>query len=214
MLLRRTGAASTVGDLDLERVTRQLQTIDQQTNRLARMIDELLDVSRIQTGQLELDRSLLNIDEMLDQVIGNLKLVVETHTLQLEPPQERLWVAGDSGRLEQVLVNLVTNAVRYSEPGTTVTVSARRSRDPRGSPVALIQVRDEGVGIAANDLSRIFDRFYRSENAASPRHAGLGLGLYISSQIVRLHSGRLWAESEPAKGSLFTLELPIAERSE
>ena len=195
---------------DVGRLTRQLASVDEQTGRLTRLIDELLDVSRIQTGRLDLDLRVLDLGELASGVVENLRLVVESHPLMLERGSDPLPVCGDPDRLEQVLVNLVTNAVRYSEAGQPVVVTAARVE---GAAAVRLVVRDRGGGIPGEDLPRVFDRFYRATHHHTARRVGLGLGLYIVSEIVSRHGGRTWVESALGEGSTFIVELPLAPPS-
>ena len=130
---------------------------------------------------------------------------METGRIRLEAPVDLPPVCADPDRLERILANLLSNAIRYSTPGTEVTVSLARRDDQ-----VITAVSDRGPGIAPEELSRLFQRYYRME----PGREGLGLGLYISRMLVEAHGGRIWAESQVGKGSTFSFSLPVARAAE
>ncbi|MBI3974737.1 MAG: response regulator [Chloroflexi bacterium] len=191
-----------------------LEKVNGQTMRLARLVDELLDVSRIETGRIELRFEPLDLGEFGADVVTRMQHTTGQHLLRWLadlPPGQRAIVNADRDHLEQVLNNLIGNAIKYSPPGRTVTAGLRAA----GSEV-LVSVKDEGVGIPPTELDQIFSLFYRSPDAAMGQVSGLGLGLYISKEIVGRHGGRIWAESTPGHGSTFYVALPrpkTAERS-
>lgn len=197
-LLRRHLASD---QIDLDRLSSKFAELEHQTDRLAALIDLLLDFSHIETGQLELQPGPTDLVGLARSVLEGVQTTTDRHRLILTAPErlEGLW---DEQRVEQVLRNLLTNAVKYSPDGGTVEVVIET--DERHVTVC---VRDEGLGLAADETQRIFERFYRAKGAR--RLEGSGLGLYICNQIITVHGGRIWAESEgPGRGSTFCFTLP------
>ena len=187
-------------------ILEQLEVVNRQTSRLARLVNELLDVSRIETGRIEFAFMPVDVAELTEEVVGRLQLTTARHELRLESAAgDGAVVSADRDHLEQVLNNLIGNAIKYSPEGGPIEVSVGEQGDE-----VVLSVRDRGLGIPRQDLEKIFGLFYRSEDRASRDIGGMGLGLYISKEIVARHGGRIWAESEPGKGSTFYVALPRA----
>ena len=183
----------------------QLEMVNAQTFRLARLVDELLDVSRIESGKLELRYAAVDVSALAAEVAGRMRLTTKDHSIALPEVQaEATTVTADRDYLEQVLNNLIGNAIKYSPDGGRIDVAVQRDGDR-----VLIRVKDEGVGIPKPELAHIFDLFYRSQDAGAQKASGMGLGLYISREIVQRHGGEIWAESRPGKGSTFHVSLPV-----
>jgi len=180
---------------------RAIQQVEEQARRLERMAADLVDVSRIAVGRFELRRAPMDLTALARQVVDEQRLVAQSHRLSLDASAS---VVGtwDRDRLHQVLGNLITNAIRYSTPGSEITVSVKQSDDS-----AEVSVTDQGPGMTKEQLEEVFQPFTRGPHAG--RQEGLGLGLYIAKAIVEAHGGRIWAESEPGKGSKFTFTLPV-----
>jgi signal transduction histidine kinase len=174
-------------------------------DRLTALVDDLLDVSRVRTGRLPLAREPVDLAALArDAVADARERDAGAHRFALEAPASLAPVTGDAGRLEQVLDNLLENAVRYSPAGGTIAVAARDD----GDGVA-VMVRDEGIGLPAGSAEGIFRPFGRAANAVRQQLPGLGLGLYICRDIVERHGGRIAAESAGEdRGATFTLWLP------
>lgn len=183
-----------------------LATVESQTDRLIRLVNDLLTLSRADSEALNLRRESVNVTGLVQTVVNRLMPQAEAHELVLEVQTSSdvapAWA--DPDRVEQVLVNLLDNAIKYSRPGGTVTVSV--AADP-GSSVR-VQVRDEGIGIPAADLPRIGQRFYRADKARSRAEGGSGLGLAIAQALVQAHGGRLWLESQEGLGTVVSFTLP------
>lgn len=199
--LERHVDRGTLKELPEEKIRKIVQTSDKQINRLANLIDDLLDVSRITTGKLSLNRETFSMKEMIDEVLvqysqhlQNAKTNVDVKVLD---DMTGNW---DKVRIEQVVINLLTNAAKYA-PNKPIHVTLNKKHDN-----AVIEVRDEGPGIAPEDQERIFKRFERVHSKNNV--GGLGLGLYISKQIVDAHKGKLTVESNLGHGSIFRVELP------
>jgi PAS domain S-box-containing protein len=197
-------AARTTSHLD-DRVRQALTTISRQSDRLSRLIGDLLDVSRLQSGPLALERVQLDLREPLRDVAGGLELASEGFRIDVSLPDEPLLVSVDRTRMEQVVGNLLDNAMRYSGQSRVVELNARREGGE-----AVVAVRDHGVGVPAEQQAHIFDQFYRASNVRE-RVSGLGLGLFISHGIVSAHGGRMWLESKEGEGSTFLFALPTVE---
>jgi signal transduction histidine kinase len=187
---------------DQEFVEKTLSVTNRQVNRLTKLVDDMLDVSRVGQGGLQLLRDDMDYSELLIEVLERFEFELKTagcsHTVKMQQPLRGLW---DRLRLEQVLVNLCGNAVKYAS-GKPIEISLNQENDQ-----AIFKIRDHGPGIAAENLERIFERYERATPTSSI--PGLGLGLYISRQIAELHGGTLTAESTPEEGAAFTLRLPL-----
>ncbi len=186
--------------LDPARVRQAAATIDQQSVKLVRLVSQLLDVSRIEAGRLVLDRQVTDIRRVVQSVVAAARVTATGHTFVVRAPR-RLDVLLDSLRCEQVVTNLLDNAVKYSPEGSEIAVDVSADR-----AVARVAVTDRGPGIAPDKLRQIFDRF--SQAHAGDRVAGMGLGLYISREIVQLHGGCIEVERPPEGGTRFVVTLP------
>ena len=194
------------------RAGNEVQIIERQVLRLARLVDDLLDVSRITRGKIELRTRRLELVSAVVMGVETARPLVEERRQQLDVqvPAEGLLVEGDADRLAQVISNLLTNAAKYSEPGTTIHVTAARA----GKTVRL-HVRDHGMGIAPEMLKQIFDIFVQQPQALDRSKGGLGLGLAIARSLIDLHGGTIKAHSEGlGHGSEFIVELPLVPGGE
>jgi PAS domain S-box-containing protein len=192
-------------------VQQALGTIDRQTAQMERLIDDLLDVSRIAHGRLELRRQRVALGTVISQALEACRPLAErlAHQLNVELPAEPLQLDADPSRLVQVFTNLLTNACRYTEPGGRISLRATRQDHQ-----ALISVNDTGMGIAADMLDRIFDTFVQVDQGHERSRAGLGIGLTLVKQVVELHGGRVEAHSAgPGQGSEFRVYLPLAREA-
>lgn len=193
---------------DPERGTRFLQIIRNHADRLSSLIRDLLALSELESGEVGMQLGKLPLDDAIRQALllvgqrGEEKGVVLTYA---GGETAVATVRADRGRLEQVLINLLDNAVKYSEPGGTVTVAAAQEGD-----MVRVSVRDSGIGIPQKDLPRLFERFYRVDEARSRDNGGTGLGLSIVKHIVQVHGGTVKVESTPGRGSVFSFTLPLA----
>jgi signal transduction histidine kinase len=165
------------------------------------MLADLADASRIDARHVELERRAVDLGALLSDLVKRLEPVLDTRRVRLRVPDDPLLVEADPLRVERVLVNLVTNALKYSPPESEVLMDAGRT----GSHVS-IEVLDHGQGIDPEDLPRVFDRFFRAKEAR--RTDGLGLGLFIARALVEAHGGTIQAESTPGSGSRFRVLLP------
>ncbi|MBN1250356.1 MAG: PAS domain S-box protein [Anaerolineae bacterium] len=185
-------------------VEEMLSDIIQESDRLARLVDDLLDASRLQAGGLPFrDVEEVDLRMIAQRVVERYAPRTNKHELVLAFPETFPTVQGDAQRLEQVLDNLVSNAIKYSPRGGEVEIAGRH--DPAE---IVVSVSDEGVGIPLDEQERIFDRFYRVEGPETRAVSGTGLGLYLTRAIVEAHGGRCWVSSAPGQGSTFYVALP------
>lgn len=185
-----------------EKLIKILENSDNQLNRLSRLIEDLLDVSRITSGKLRLNLETFDLKNILEEVMTQYGLQLKDALSQIEIDAEpNVNCLVDSMRIEQVIINLLTNAIKYA-PGKPIKITLQKS-----GQMAKIAIKDQGPGIAEENQERIFKRFERVK--ATDNIGGLGLGLYISHQIVEAHQGKIYVESEQGKGSNFVIELPL-----
>lgn len=178
-----------------------------QANRMNKLISEMLDMTRIRAEVLELkNEENINVVELVWCVVEQ-NASADNHPLALQIGQDAIVGNWDKARLEQVLDNLINNAVKYSPPNTPVTIGVEHRSEP--IPEVIIWVRDEGYGISEEEQVHIFDRFYRGHVNEQHNVEGLGLGLYISHEIITRQGGRMWLESKPGAGSTFYFSLPL-----
>ena len=209
------------------RISREQQVIERQVNHLTRLVDDLLDVSKITRGKVELRKERVEVADVIAKAVEMASDLFEqrNHDLALDVAKERLWVDGDPVRLAQVVANLLTNAARYTERGGKIIVSARREGGERaGGEQAggerapseiVIRVKDNGSGISPDLLPRIFDLFIQGHRSSDRAQGGLGLGLALVKNLVALHGGSVVARSDgPGKGSEFVIRLPPAAEAE
>jgi signal transduction histidine kinase len=190
-----------------ETLLEQLQVVQRQTSKLARLVDELLDVSRIESGRLELQVTDVDLPELVAEVVRLHQLLATKHELRLSyDPRKNLHVRGDRDHLEQVLNNLIGNAMKYSGESDLVDVTVARV----GEQEVEFSVADHGIGIQPAELARVFGLFYRSPDRVARDVGGMGLGMYITKEIVDRHNGRIWADSEVGKGTTFHVALPAS----
>lgn len=173
-----------------------------QVNKLGNLISDLFDVSKIQAGQLQLNYSEFDVYELLADTIGSIAHTFNSHKIQTAGDAGPIKITADYHRLEQVLINIITNAIKYSPSGDTVILTARCNYGN-----VIISVKDFGIGIPKDDLEKVFSRFFRVRGLAST-FSGSGIGLYISSEIIKHHGGTMWVESEENLGSTFYFSVP------
>ena len=198
-------AKTLIRENDLATSEEYLDTALDQIDRMARLILELLDVSRIETGKLEIRREAIEWPRFVRDVVHRHHTAVSDRRFHLDVPEMAAVIMGDRDRLEQVLGNLLENAVKYSPEGSEILVGVE-TRDGH----VVTSVSDRGIGIPTDELSQVFERFHRGRQVSSTNYGGLGLGLYITKQIVERHGGTIWVESKEGAGTTFSFALPRA----
>jgi len=172
--------------------------------RLTALINDLLDASRIDSGRLALHLEPTRLDTIIERALSGMDIERGHHRIDYVHPPEAVRIRGDPYRLEQVIANLVENALKYSPGDSTVRITLDVNDD-----FALLSVADEGIGIPRDQQEQLFERYFRARNVSVTSYGGLGLGLYISRDIVERHGGRIWVESEVGRGSTFYVALPL-----
>ena len=192
---------------DKDTVKEFLNIIHQDSNRLANLIDDLLDLSRIESGKMKMEFEPVDIKLTADRCVNVLERSAgdRSLTVKVNMPSGLPGVSGDEKRLSQVFVNLLDNAIKYTPEGGSITIAAAQKEN-----VVQVDISDTGIGISEKDLPRIFERFYRVDKARSRELGGTGLGLSIVKHIVQAHNGQVWVRSTPGAGSTFSFTIPIA----
>ncbi|WP_407372126.1 cell wall metabolism sensor histidine kinase WalK [Carnobacterium sp.] len=187
-----------------------LQVTQEETDRMIRMIKDLLDLSRMDSGKGTLDLEYLNVNELFDHVIKRFEMMIQSSeestkdfSIKRNFTDRQLWVEVDADKMIQVLDNIMNNAIKYSPDGGTITCGLIETNDS-----VVISISDEGLGIPKRDLANVFDRFFRVDKARARSMGGTGLGLAISKEVIHQHKGKIWAESTEGKGTTFYISLP------
>jgi CheY-like chemotaxis protein len=194
------------------RITWTRELLQRQLRHLKRLIDELLDVSRIKTGRVQLQREVLDLKEVISHSLDATRALVDEHghSLVVVEPPEPLHVDGDSLRLTQVFCNLLSNAAKFTEPGGTIRLTMEKGANSPGS--AIVRVKDDGAGIEPNMLENVFELFTQANIGGARNRSGLGIGLALVRSLVELHGGTVRATSDGlGRGSEFIVTLPMAE---
>ena len=188
--------------------------IERQVGQLKHLVDDLLDVSRIRTGRIQLRSEPVAVGAIVARAVETTRplIALHRHELSVAMPPEPVWLNADAARLEQVLVNLLTNAAKYTEDGGRIRLSVEHEQHAL-PPMVAIKVRDTGIGIAPDLLPHIFDLFTQAERSLHRAEGGLGIGLSLVQRLVELHGGTVTASSVPGQGSDFVLRLPMLVRS-
>jgi len=187
-------------------------TMGRQTRQLVRLVDDLLDVSRVRGGRLRLRLAQVNLADVIRDAVAAVRPLTETsgHELTIDLPDEPILMKADSARLTQVVANLLNNAARYTPRNGTIRIAVTRGGDE-----AIVSIRDTGMGIPPETLGRVFEMFYQGNDARVARNAGLGIGLTLAKSLVEMHGGRIAIASEGVdRGSVATVRLPIAPNAE
>ncbi|MBS1529030.1 MAG: PAS domain-containing protein [Bacteroidetes bacterium] len=176
-----------------------------QVNKMTALVHSFLDLSRLEPGKLQLKRSVFDINKMIEECINDSRMITGSHALVFKPgdPQN---VNADREKIGQVVSNLISNAIKYSPKGSTVTITSGIA----DKDCVEVSVADHGIGIKAKDQEKIFQRFFRVDDDDKKHISGFGIGLYLSNEIIQRHKGKLWVKSAPNKGSIFSFSLPLA----
>ncbi len=177
-----------------------------QAKKMSSLINGFLNVSRLESGKLEINRHLFDLVALITEQLEEIELTATGHIFIFEPPAP-LNILADREKIGSVISNLLSNAVKYSPKGKLVNVSCTVS-----SNEVLVSIQDEGMGIRPQDLPHIFDRYFRAGSEHTRLISGFGVGLYLSAEIIQRHDGRIWAESEKGVGSTFFFTLPVVEQ--
>lgn len=190
---------------DPQNAEKFLNLMDVEIDKLTQMVLELLELSRIESGREEMRKADINVMELLIKPVERMRLQAERARLSLviEDPGEAQVISVDAEKMEQVLLNLIHNAIKHTPPGGKITLSAERAEKE-----IILKVKDSGEGIAEKDIPRIFERFFKTDQARTS--GGTGLGLAIAKHIVEAHNGRIWVESAEGQGATFYIALPLA----
>jgi signal transduction histidine kinase len=202
LVQNRRGRGVALADWQVE----SLEEIEQATLRLVELAEDLLDVTRLQAGRLILHREPTDLVALVQRVVSRMHMTTQQHRLTVATAQDHLVAEIDPGRMEQVLTNLLGNAIKYSPVGGSIEIILCESE----AQEIFLSVRDHGIGIPAQQQATIFGRFMRANNARACGIGGTGLGLYLSRELVALQDGRIWFESTEGQGSTFFVALPIA----
>lgn len=189
-----------------ETVQQGLQVIEEESDRLSKIVNRLLLASRISTGTSPLRKEPIQLPSIANKVARRLQAVTSAHTFEFDFQSDFPSVLADPELIEEVLTNLVENAIKYSPEGGKIRLSGSLA-----GKMVRVSVSDEGVGIPAEELPHIFERFHRLKNSSAQATKGIGLGLYICKSIIEAHGGTIEASSQPGKGSLFTFSLPLGQ---
>lgn len=184
-----------------------IKKLDNQVDRLIGLIRALLNTSRIKEGKIAGNLSSFNVTGLLSEIIQNQQQVSHLHQMSLECDDE-IMVTANYEAIGQVMTNLISNAIKYSPEGGEIKIRCEKDSDE-----VMFNISDQGIGISDEGLKKLFSRFSRAENVKGTTFPGLGLGLYISKNIVQGHGGRIWAESKPGEGSVFSFTLPLTPKS-
>jgi PAS domain S-box-containing protein len=190
--------------LDAEETKDYLRSIDMSTDRLTKLVENLLDTSRMDSGLLKLEKSPVDIMQLIQGVVTEASIRAEQYCIVVKPVKKLPKIDIDARRIRQVLDNLIDNATKYSPPQKEIVISAEKS----GADI-IISIADQGPGIPPGEITKIFERMYRIEQRMYTGADGIGLGLYICQRLVQDHGGRIWAESAPGRGSTFRFTLPL-----
>lgn len=185
-----------------------LSSIHKQIVTITMLIGDLLDLSKIKNGSLTLNRQYFYIDEVIDEVIKEFKIIQPDYTLNFLDHSESILVFADRGRIKQVLVNFFTNAIKYSSQNKIIEITYKLLADE-----VTIIVKDLGIGISKINQEKIFQRFFRVSGKNEKTYPGFGIGLFIAAEIIERHNGQIWVESELGKGSVFSFSLPLHKKN-
>jgi len=194
---------------DDDRLVHALDIVTEKSSQIARLIDEMLDVTRIEQNVLSLACEQLDLAELVTKVVGRVELLAPNCLFYVETPPGPALVNADRLRIEQVLTNLIENGIKYTPNASGVECRIDITIAQEDGEI-ITSVRDHGVGIPSEQLSQVFDLFFRASNitSANSRFPGMGLGLYIARSIVERHGGRIWVDSVEQRGSTFSFSLP------
>ncbi len=200
-----TQPANVIAELPESYDLRSLNIVQSQTDHLERLVNDLLDLSRVQWGELHLQYSSFYLADVLAESVRQAQISAEQHTIYLDIDAQDSKLVADKLRISQVVGNILDNAVKFSPQGKQVTVTLK---EQEADNEYLVSISDRGIGVSPDYFDHIFERFYRVRNTASRQYSGIGMGLYIAKAIVEAHGGRIWLASHQGTGSTFYFTLP------
>jgi two-component system sensor histidine kinase VicK len=174
-----------------------------QVNKMTALIHNFLDLSKLEPGKLQLTRNTFDINKLIEETVSESRLLSNSHNLHFEP-SDAINVNADREKITQVISNFISNAIKYSPKGSNITLRSEINNNN-----VQVSVTDEGIGVKLKDHEKIFQRFFRSEEEGLKNISGFGIGLYLSSEIIQRHKGKIWVTSEERKGSTFYFSLPL-----
>jgi len=181
---------------------KELELVDRELNRLVKLIDDILDTSRFETGKLSLDLKSVDLGKLIKKAVTVIQIYAKHHIISVGILPKKVYIIADEARIEQVLINLLSNAVKYSPQESKIIASLEVQKQK-----AIVSIKDEGVRISKAKQKSVFDKYYRIKNKGGN---GFGLGLYISKEIIKYHHGKIWVESKKGKGNTFYFSLPLS----
>jgi signal transduction histidine kinase len=186
-----------------------LEILDKETRRLGKLIDDFLDLQRLESRKQEYRFEQIDLRGPLEHAATVIAAASDRHEVEIDFPEEPVWVRADADRFEQCVLNLLSNAVKYSPDGGLVVLGAEIA-----GPHVVVRVRDQGVGMTSETIEKLFTKFFRADSTVTLGIGGTGLGLALVKEIAEAHQGQIEVESEPGKGSEFRLTLPRVEAPE
>jgi signal transduction histidine kinase len=175
-----------------------------QIKKMSAMINGFLNISRLESGKIHLILQQFDFIELVEEIVSETQMTISSHQIHFDSPIAPVEIKGDRDKIGSVISNLISNAIKYSPKGDQVILNFKKYPNK-----LQLSIQDDGIGIANNDLNRLFERYYRVESKESQHISGFGIGLYLSSEIVKRHGGTLWVESEPGIGSTFYFTIPL-----
>ena len=206
LLLRLQSSRSRQQGIENPVLQQSASIIERQVGQLTRIVDDLLEVSRITTGRIQLNLEPIALSIVVEHAVATVRSLIDQreHQLAVSLPKDAIWLVADAARLEQVVVNLLTNAAKYMDPGGHIWLSVRQEGEE-----AVLRVRDTGIGISPEILPRVFELFTQSEQSLARSQGGLGIGLALVQRLVEMHGGSVGASSVVGQGSEFVIRLPV-----
>jgi len=174
-----------------------------QVKRMSNMINGFLNVSRLESAKLIIDKREFNLEDLIEETIKETELTVSSHVIKFEPCNP-VMIKADHDKIGSVITNLISNAIKYSPKGKEIDIKCEIIGDR-----AQVSVKDEGMGLKPQDQDKVFERYYRVETNHTQHISGFGIGLYLSAEIIHRHDGEIWVESESGVGSTFHFSLPL-----
>ncbi|QXU43231.1 PAS domain-containing sensor histidine kinase [Pedobacter sp. D749] len=184
-------------------VANTLAKVQKQIRKMSTLISSFLNVSRLESGEIQLNLSHFDLNKLIHDLVEDLRLIYPTNQIDFEGGDAKL-IYADKDKIGSVISNLISNAVKYSDQSSTVLIQSA-SKESKIN----VSVTDHGIGIQAHDLEKLFDRYYRVESQETKTISGFGIGLYLSAEIINRHNGKIWVESKYGEGSTFHFEIPL-----